>query len=74
MIVTERWYGQGDEPGGLNTRTRTNPTCEMVLRGGACGKPATVRVNQIDMDPHPRYPSDIYWCPVHADFLERMVQ
>lgn len=64
--VMERWYGQGDEVGGLHTRQRTDPACEMLVLGGPCGKPATVRANTIDMVPHPRYPSDKYWCPDHA--------
>ena len=71
MIVTERWYGQGNEVGGLHTRTRTDPTCEMVVTGGRCGRPAIVRANQIDV-PEPervRYPSDCYWCPEHAALL-----
>ena len=71
LIRFERWYGQGDETGGLHTRTRTDPTCEMVVPAmGPCGLPATVRVNEIDMDPYPRYPTDKYWCHEHAALLE----
>lgn len=72
VSVTERWYGQGDEIGGLHTRTRVDPTCEMSIVGGRCGRPAVERVNQIDLDPHPRYPSDIYWCPEHAALLRQV--
>jgi hypothetical protein len=70
MIVVERWFGQGDETGGLHTRTRSDPTCEMIGPDGKpCGKPATVRVNEIDSMLPRRYPSDMWWCPVHAHSL-----
>lgn len=77
MTVLERWYGQGDEVGGLHTRTRVGPTCLMVLRArtalddGTCGKPATVRANAIDRPKEEmrRYPSDIYWCAEHAAMI-----
>lgn len=73
MTVIERWYGQGDETGGLHSRTRIDPMCEMVVIGGPCGKPATVRFNEIDTRPHARYPSDKFWCPSHARYLEEAV-
>jgi hypothetical protein len=68
QTVVERWYGQGDERGGLHMRTRIDPTCDMVDHG-RCGKPATARANLIDLDPRPRYPSDMFWCPEHAEHL-----
>jgi hypothetical protein len=64
VIVFERWYGQGNETGGLHRRARIDPTCQMVVRGVACGRPATERVNEIAMGR--RYPSSFYWCPDHA--------
>lgn len=84
--VTERWYGQGDEVGGLHVRIRANPRCEMMPDlatfyanraaggDGSCQRPATVRVNQIDGPPEDRfdrYPSDKYWCAEHAALLAR---
>ena len=70
--VTERWYGQGDETGGLHEHIRINPTCQMRVPGGTCGEPAIVRVNDIDRDPPPRYPTDMYWCPEHALYLREL--